>query len=396
VFLNGSYSGMVNTRALELSGLLGEPGTSGTTGIIRPDVFPLLPLGEGSRPDTTQYAESLESMLHRYNSVGITGVTDGMVGGSEMTVYQKLKDEDRLTVRVNMCVKPKFDTEGANPEDIISDLAYGAEAIKIFLDGGFLTGTAAMIEPWGEVARGIFGFQENEYHGTLNYTQDQVTRIAVAVVKKGRKFTAHCVGDRALDILLTAFEAADEIREIRTLRWSVIHGNFFAAEAIDRANKLGIVIECQIAWFYKDAPYVERVLGRKYLECFMPLRTMRESGLIISGGSDHMVKFDSRFSINPYNPFLSLQAMVTRTVEEGRVMTADESISREDALRCYTINGAYATGEESDKGSIEPGKLADMVILDSNYLECHENNINEIQALTTVFGGKVVYEREAR
>ena len=219
-------------------------------------------------------------MLHRYNSVGITGVTDGIVGRAEMMVYQKLKDENRLTLRVNVCVIPKFGAEGADPEDIISNLADGTEAIKIILDGGFLTGTAAMIKPWGEIARGLFGFQENDYHGTLNYTQEQVTRIAVAVVKKGRKFTAHCVGDRALDILLTAFEAADEIREIKTLRWSVIHGNFFAAEAIDRANKLGIVIECQIAWFYKDAPYVERVLGRKYLECFLPLRTMKESGLI--------------------------------------------------------------------------------------------------------------------
>ena len=105
-----------------------------------------------------------------------------------------------------------------------------------------------------------------------------------------------------------------------------------------------------------------------------------------------MVKFDPVSSINPYNPFLSIQTMVTREVEEGRVINKDEAISREDALKLYTINGAYATGEEERKGSIEPGKLADMVILDTDFLTCDENTIKDIKVETTILGGTVVFQ----
>ncbi len=409
VFLNGTHSGMVNTKALDVSGLLSNmyhpgvlliPGTNKPTGIIRTEIFPLLSYKAESKPDEQGYAAALESLLHRYNSVGITGVTDGMVGVPEMDVLQRLKREKRLTVRVNVCVIPNFKEESLSADDVLSELESSAsgsvvalEAVKIFLDGGILTGTAAMREPWGKRAQRLFGFQEDDFRGVLHYTQEQLTEIALAVVKRGRKFTAHCTGDRGLDMLLTAFEAANTIRKIADLRWSVIHGNFVDSQTIDRIKRLGIVLECQIAWFYKDAPYIENILGSKYLKKFLPLRTMIDRGIILAGGSDHMVKNDSLTSINSYNHFLSIGTMVTRKTESGRIMAVEESISRESALRMYTINGAYSTGEEAEKGSIEPGKLADMVILDSDYLECDANEISNIKVETTILGASVVYER---
>jgi predicted amidohydrolase YtcJ len=148
-----------------------------------------------------------------------------------------------------------------------------------------------------------------------------------------------------------------------------------------------------MAWFYKDAPFIENILGAEYLRNFLPFRTMLEQGLVLAGGSDHMAGLDPVTSINPFNPFLSIGAAVTRKTESGQVLMAEEAINRESALEMYTINGAFATGEVMERGSIESGKIADMVILDTDYLDCEAEKISEISVLTTIFGGRTVYER---
>ncbi len=410
LFLDGTYSGMVNTRALRDSGLLTEklhpgiltdPETGNPLGIIRPELFPILGCNRNKKAGNALTTENLETMLNRYNHVGITSITDGMVKDSDYGQYLTLKKEGRLNVRVNMCHIPDFKTSGQSAESVVAEMknrtGYGDEFVrtgplKIFLDGGILTGTAAINKPWGKKCQGIFGFDGSDYYGHLNYTQEQLTEIAMAAVKYNWKFTAHCIGDKALEMLLTAYEKADKIKKIKKLRWSVIHGNFFDSAAIKRAAKLGVIIEFQIAWLYKDASYIEYILGKEYRDKFLPLRSMLDSNVKLAGGSDHMVKFDSIRSINPYNPFLSIQTMITREVEDGRIINRKETITREEALRLYTIAGAYSTGEESIKGSIEPGKLADMLILDTDYLFCNENTIKNIKVKTTVLGGKVVFQ----
>ena len=410
VFLNGSYSGMVNTYALQssnllkgklLSGILTNSDHQKPTGIIRPEIFPLLKYKEKKIYDKNIYSEALESMLHRYNRVGITSVTDGKVKSTDILQYLELKEANRLSTRVNLCLTPDFQNSNKSIESLISELDEklfkGDEflhsgTIKIFLDGGILTGTASINKPWGEKCQKIFGFDGTNYYGHLNFTQEEVTAIAVAVVKKGLKFTAHCIGDKALSIMLTAFEEANKIRNIDELRWSVIHANFFDSASIKRAAKLGIIVEFQIAWLYKDATYIEYILGKEYLDMFLPLRSMIDSNLKLAGGSDHMVKFDSISSINPYNPFLSMQVMVTRKVEDGRIINKNEAITREEALRLYTMAGAYSTGDENIKGSIETGKLADMLIIDTDYLNCFADRIENIKVKTTILGGKVVYQ----
>jgi len=116
-----------------------------------------------------------------------------------------------------------------------------------------------------------------------------------------------------------------------------------------------------------------------------------EGGVIMNGGSDHMVKFDADKSINPYNPFLGIWNMVTRTTERGNTIIPEEAISREEALKAYTINNAFASFEEKIKGSLEVGKLADMVILTDDILTCQVDMIKNIEADLTIVDGKVVY-----
>ena len=107
-----------------------------------------------------------------------------------------------------------------------------------------------------------------------------------------------------------------------------------------------------------------------------------------------MVKWDANASINPYNPFLAMWSAITRTTERNSVILPSEAISREEALRMYTINNAYASFEESVKGSIEPGKLADVAILSDDFLDCPVDKIKDIKADLTIVGGKIVYSAD--
>jgi hypothetical protein len=155
--------------------------------------------------------------------------------------------------------------------------------------------------------------------------------------------------------------------------------------------ELGVYADAQAAWFYKDADAMKKILGEERIASFHPYRSLVDAGVIVNGGSDHMVKWDANASINPYNPFLAMWTMVTRTTERNSVIMADEAITREEALKMYTINNAYASFEEDIKGSLEPGKLADLAILSDDLLECPIDKIKEIQSELTMVGGKIVY-----
>jgi len=156
---------------------------------------------------------------------------------------------------------------------------------------------------------------------------------------------------------------------------------------------MGVISDMQPAWFYKDADAMNYVLGDERIKTFLPARSMIDGGMMLNGGSDHMVKFDSYSSINPYNPFLGMWILITRTTERGTVICADEAISREEALKAYTINNAYGTFDENMKGSIEPGKLADLIVISTDYLTCPEDSIKTIQVEKTILGGSVVYSK---
>jgi predicted amidohydrolase YtcJ len=136
---------------------------------------------------------------------------------------------------------------------------------------------------------------------------------------------------------------------------------------------------------------MESILGKERIKTFHPYKSLLDAGVMINGGSDHMVKWDANTSINPYNPFLAMWTMVSRMTERGSVIMLSEAITREQALKIYTINNAFASFEESIKGSLEPGKLADMAIITDDILTCPVNKIKDIESLMTIVGGKIVY-----
>jgi predicted amidohydrolase YtcJ len=409
VFLDGSYGGMINSIAMHVSGInekSTDPGVirdkkSGLlTGFIRSSAFKLLKLPHKNPLSFEQEEDALQAMLKRYNQYGITSICSGGGDYGSFSTYQDLKKKNKLTTRIfqNIILEPGADVK--NFIDTIKALkyrtGYGDEmvrigALKIVLDGGILTGTAYMREPWGRKASEIFGIDDTTYRGILNYSREELLAIVKVANDLNWKFTAHCTGGGGVDLLLDVYEEVNKIKSIKERRYSIIHGNFFTKEAIKRMGELGVYADMQPAWFYKDANAEEYILGEKRIETFHPYKSLLDAGVMVNGGSDHMVKWDANTSINPYNPFLAMWTMITRTTERGTIIVPSENISREQALRTYTINNAYASFEESLKGSIEQGKLADIAVLTDDLLTCPVDQIKNIQSDLTLLGGKVVY-----
>src|SRR3954452_23027479 len=177
----------------------------------------------------------------------------------------------------------------------------------------------------------------------------------------GRQMTAHTTGGGATDALLDAYEAANRDRPIADRRFTVTHGNFPNPQAIERARRLGVAFDSQPAWLHLDGAAIKDVFGLERMRDFLPLKSMFDAGVVVAGGSDHMIRFDSRNAINPYNPFFGMWMAITRRTSDGTVLHPEQALTRDEALRMWTLNAAYLSFEEGAKGSIEPGKLADMV-----------------------------------
>jgi predicted amidohydrolase YtcJ len=418
VFLNGTYGGAINSAAMRASGITAETADPGIlkdaagrpNGLIRHTAFSLLKRPPSRQPALEERAAAVAALFDRYHSVGFTSVTSGAAGPDDIALYQYMRRNALLSMRMFLHIHGEIPAERRSFDEFRKILkswgystGFGDEwlrigALKLILDGGILTGTAYLREPWGMGARKIYGIDDPEYRGVLRFETGDLKYLVQAGAERGWKVAAHATGGGAVDQLLDALEAVDRLSPVAPLRCSVIHGNFFTPDCIVRMKRLNVIADVQPAWFYKDADAMLAILGPERIRSFNAYRSLIESGVVVSAGSDHMVKLDPMTSINPYSPWLGIWTMVTRKTARGSVIVPEEAISREQALRCYTVNNAYSSFEEELKGSIEPGKLADLVVLDRDYFNCPVDEIREIRSILTVVGGKVVYaaDRAAR
>jgi predicted amidohydrolase YtcJ len=163
-------------------------------------------------------------------------------------------------------------------------------------------------------------------------------------------------------------------------------------ESVERAARLGVVLDMQPAWLYLDTRTLAKQFGYERLRYFQPLRSIFAAGGVAGGGSDHMQKIGSLRSVNPYNPFLGMQTAITRRARWHELpLHPEETLTREQALRLYTINNARVLRHEHRTGSLEVGKLADFAVLDTDLLDCPKERIAATTVLRTYVGGKKVY-----
>jgi predicted amidohydrolase YtcJ len=378
-----------------------DPASGEPTGILRGAAHFVKPT-ERSRPATqADRDDRLELLCRDYNAAGITGIVDRGATADSLASFARLRDAARLTVRV--AASHRLPETGAGEEEVLQAIAAIGRhplrapddrlriiGVKAFLDGGMLTGSAFMREPWGVSA--IYSISDPGYRGLRYIEPEPLRRMVEATGAAGMQFTAHAVGDGAVESLLDAYEAVAGRAPIVALRHCITHSNFMSSESVERAVRLGVVMDIQPVWLWLDGRTLLDQFGADRLRWFQPLRSIFAAGGLAGGGSDHMRKIGRHRGINPYDPFLGMATAITRI---GRGMKEplhpEEALSREQAIRFYTANNAAHMFLEGSIGSLEQGKLADFVILDRDVLTCPVEEIRDARVLETFLGGRRVF-----
>ncbi|MBL8233782.1 MAG: amidohydrolase, partial [Bryobacterales bacterium] len=380
----------VNSLALKLSGIdrnfkvtdgapcrLEKDASGELTGILRSCARFIKYKPSGPTPAEKDKLEQIKILVKDYNAVGLTSIADRDADDEAVELYRKLRDSGDLNVRIflNLSVDPHttMDKIRARIEGAVKsplhryDNRLWLRAIKVYLDGGMLTGSAYMLKPWG--VSQVYSITDPAYRGMRYIEPDKLYEIFKLALKSGLQPTAHSVGDGAVTAMVDAYERINKEMPVRDGRPCITHSNFMTLEAIQRMKKLGVVADLQPAWLERDGATLLKQFGYDRLAYFQPYKTLFDQGVMVGGGSDHMQKVGGFRSINPYNPFFGMWIALTRQPRWTKeVLHPEQRITREQAIRLYTIQNAFLTFEEKEKGSIEPKKLADFIVLDRDIL----------------------------
>ncbi len=357
----------------------------------------------GPSPTNEDRLRRLRELLADYNSVGITSIVDANTNQSGLELYRTLLEQNALTTRTFMAygidaqaplekIEASVKEAAANPLHEYNEMLW-LRGVKAFMDGGMLTGSAYMRQPWG-VSK-IYAIDDPAYRGVRFIEPEKLYQIAKIVLANDLQFTAHSQGDAAVDAMVEAYERINrDDFPVRDRRPSITHSSFMSPEAIAKMKTLGVVANLQPSWLYLDGRTLLQQFGNDRLAYFHPYRTLADEGVIVGGGTDHMQKIGSLRSINPYNPFLGMWTTLVRIpVGSDAPLHPEQSLTREQAIRLYTINNAFLTFEETKKGSLEPGKFADFIVLDRDILTCPVEQVKDITVEATWLGGRRVYAR---
>ena len=396
--LSSVHARIVNTCALRSAGITGttpeppgghiekDPNTGNPTGVLR-ECNQILPI-----PPFTyeQVKETLQEMIAEYwVKQGYTSVSS-FADALEFRVYQELLKEGRLPVRVQSMIMNLF-----NRPEIQESLArlgilpgFGNDrlkmgGVKIFVDGAFMGLSAATHDPYLNMPTG-------DYRGLLKFQDPGVLNdLVLAGHEAGLQLCVHAIGDKAQDLALDAYEYALK-RSPKPHRHRLEHfGNELTSrERIRRAKEMDLIPVPSIEWLFAYGDFIEPYLGPARRDQSFLLRSMIDAGLKPANCSDTCGT--EPLSVNP---FFSIWCAVTRQTFFGKKLLPEEGISVREALRMYTTHAAYSGFEEDQKGSIEAGKFADLIVIDRDILTIPEEQIKNIRVEMTMIDGRIVYQR---
>jgi hypothetical protein len=401
VFLPVGHFAMANSMALALAGINkatadppggvverergGEPN-----GVLEESAIELL-TAKMPVPTIAQLADRLKIAMRVFNSWGLTSAVDGWVEADEFRAYQQLWTNHKITLRTSIMYMPAGSGMTASVEDwektfrtLGVSSGFGDEWLsfaaigEIVSDGGMTLGTAFLRDPYS-------GQPKNR--GVEPISGDKLNRLVAVCNRYGWRVGVHAVGDAAIDKVLDAYESANQQSSILDKRFTIIHGSLIQADQLKRAAKLGVRVDMQNVFMWDKAATVARFIGKDRADRAVPTRLMIDTLGIgnVGAGTD--------FPVNTLDPFINFYVMITRKAPDGTVYGKDQAITKQEAVRLYTSSAARFNFEEAKKGSIEPGKLADLVVLSDDLLTVPEEKIKDIKALTTIVGGKIVYQR---
>jgi predicted amidohydrolase YtcJ len=338
-----------------------DPETGEATGILKENAIHIV---KSVLPESTveEVTKALKPAIMTAHALGVTSI-HVPEGRQSFQAFQRLQSRGELRLRVCMLV-PMENLDAVTELGLAT--GFGNELVrvgmmKMFADGALGSQTAAMLKP---------------YEGDLE--NRGILIIAV-----------HAIGDRANRMALDVIEDVSEVEAGRSILWRIEHAQHVNPRDLKRYQQLGVIASIQPSHIALDMDIAERHLGRRSREAY-PLRSLLDNGVTLAFGSDSPVM--------PMNPLLGIYTAVTRKKFKGHPSGGwhpEESISIDEAVRAYTLDAAYASGEEGIKGSIEPGKLADLVVLSHNVFEVSEEAIVDVRVEMTVFDGDIVYETQA-
>jgi len=411
VAVDGAYAFVLNSTALRAAGITRDsadpPGgaivkdaAGEPTGLLR-NVGSLL---ARFRPRSGSVSLDMLEQIHRqYLAAGITSVIERGATLDGYKSYEELRRADRLRVRATVTIRIPRADDAAEVERFIGGLAFRPNSgddwlkvgpLKIVADGGILIGTSFMRQPYGLSARQLYAVDDPRYRGFLSLTPQQIASAIAIGHRLGWQMVVHVTGDAGVDVVLDAIEAAEKAQPATDRRHTLLHAYFVNPETAARAARLGVLVDTQPAWHYKDADALADGLGRERLTHFIGLRTWREAGVEVAINTDHMFGLDRNEALNPFNPFLTMYSATTRRTEGGRVIGGTEAVSRQEALRMMTSMAARFSFDEKNRGSIETGKLGDFVVLSDHFLTVPAEKLRAIRADLTVVSGRVAFERQ--
>jgi predicted amidohydrolase YtcJ len=391
------HATFVNARAMELSDILAStpnpPGgdilkdaKGNPTGLLRETASSLVRRGAGEPPATAADATArarriLELASQEVIAKGVTSFQDAGSSFADVDLMKAMIDEGRIDNRLWVMLRSSNQSLSANLGKYkLIDYGDGfltVRGIKKSIDGALGSRGAWLLEPYAD-APGSSG------HNTS--TIEDVRETARLALQHGYQLCVHAIGDRANRETLNLFEEAVKGRDGRALRWRIEHAQHLHPDDIPRFGRLGVIASMQGVHCTSDAPYVTQRLGARRAEegAYVWQKLMR-SGAVVTNGTDAPVE--------DVDPIASYYATVSRRLPDGSVFYPDQRMSRLEALRSYTINGAYAAFEEETRGSLKVGKYADMIVLSKDLLVIPEAEIPSTDVRYTIVGGKVRYKR---
>jgi predicted amidohydrolase YtcJ len=313
---------------------------------------------------------------------GLTSVHDAGSSFETIDLFKEFAAAGRLGVRLYVMVREYPDRLRENLSEYRLE-GWGNDhltvrSIKLTLDGALGPHGAWLLEPYADLPSSL-GLNTNPVE-----VAEETARIAI---ENGFQFCVHCIGDRANRETLNIFENAFTAHPDKTdVRWRIEHSQHLHPDDIPRFGRLGIIPSMQGIHCTSDGPYVLKRLGEKRAEEGAYVwRKLMNTGAVICNGTDAPVE--------DVDPIPCFHATVTRLMRNGEPFYPDQRMTREEALRSYTLNAAYAAFQEDQLGSLSPGKLADIVVLSKDIMTVPEDEILEARVLYTIVGGEILFSR---
>lgn len=354
----------------------GEP-----TGILKDTAMGLVAaILPGDPPDIDVRAARLIS--EKAAEVGLTTIHDIFISADEMRGYQEARHRGWLKIRVQMSPRigsiadaEKLAQMGVHTGFGDDQLKFGAA--KMFADGGMGARTIAIYPP------GVIGEPTNL--GVLRWTPADMQKAQLLAAGAGWQLETHAIGDRAIDEVLDSYAAVIQQLGLKDHRFRIVHAGISTPAVQKRLRELHVLVDGNPPFVYWIGSWFAKY-GPERVRWSYPARSYIENGIVEAAGSD--------VPVTPLSPWWGIwAAVVRRDLQSGQILAPEERISVEQALTLYTRNGAYAGFEEDRKGALEPGKLADFIIVDRNVLTVPADEIKDVKVLRTFVSGRSVYDR---